>query len=143
MVNDRAKFLLTLSSGVTQLVFLSKCSQCFWRHSVPVQSAVTLLLSFSLFTRSNFQKITYKLLINWKCVNIIDGNIKRLVEYCRRFWSRYVTVTLPHRYLIVTSPLPHRYLTVSKINVRFRINNFLKRTLLNVIKRFKCQCIFP
>ena len=50
---------------------------------------------------------------------------KNKIQYCQRFWSRYVTVTLPHRYFTVTSPLPHRYLTVTKINVRFRINNWV------------------
>ena len=47
--------------------------------------------------------------------------------WAQRFWSRYVTVTLPLRHHIVT-----------KINVRSRICNFLKQftTLFNDLLHF-------
>ena len=53
------------------------------------------------------------------------------------FLFRSVTSSLSHHYPTAISPLPHRYLTVTKINVRFRIYNFLKRVLLCVTKRYK------
>jgi len=60
-----------------------------------------------------------------KTLRALYFNLK--LQYYHRFLSRYVTVTLPLRYFTITITIPHRYLTVTKINVRFRIFNFLNQ----------------